>query len=533
MVTLEGLVNRRQPRIWIEQPDREPSHFWLDQFGVATTPVSDYRSLILKYRSEIQGIVVYDEGQRDSVNLATAMAGIQNGIVASPRLAPMLSAAPYSLPVLADLRNNRFAGKLAVYRYELEQFRARASNRLLIGLDPAVHVGSLRDYAVATRSLVVWLDPRNTDEAALLDGFLAPPVSSYLGWWVDESAGVIAASRNGVPVFPADWFKNLTVFGGGPRLEGAPPLAPSPPPLEKKAYVAVFMSDGDNLQLDEHLVPQKWLDANRGKVPIGWTLSPALVEVAPLILAYFRRTATANDVLVSGPSGLGYTYPQFWPARLFPQYTQTSRGYLAEAGFRIITVWNSIDDQPISDALAQTYDRNIPKLLGLTIQNPPSGLRMIDGRLPLIGLRPDYAKTENDLVNGIDSALAGWNHAAPLFIAVQGVMNEDAITPTAFLHVQQRYARRSDVAFVRPDHFFELATLANRTGVHRLLEGDFNGDGKSDVAFLYSGDDNLWVGLSNGSTLDWHLAGNTRGFGNLLDSDHQLYTGDFQGRRQD
>src|SRR5215831_1358129 len=142
LVTLQGLVNRQQPRIWVLD-DSERKRFWLDQLGVATTPASGPLPLILKYRSEIQGIVVYDEGQGDTVNLATAMAGIQNGIVASPALAAVLSAAPYQLPVLADLRNNHFAGKLAVYRYELEQFGALASHRLLIGLNPAAHVGSL------------------------------------------------------------------------------------------------------------------------------------------------------------------------------------------------------------------------------------------------------------------------------------------------------------------------------------------------------------------------------------------------------
>ena len=66
-------------------------------------------------------------------------------------------------------------------------------------------------------------------------------------------------------------------------------------------------------------------------------------------------------------------------------------------------------------------------------------------------------------------------------------------------------------------------------GKHRVTTGDFNGDGKTDVAFYYSGDGNWWIGLSDGNTLSWHIAGNTRGFGNLLDGSHAIYDGDFDG----
>jgi hypothetical protein len=527
LVTLQGLVNRTQPRIWVLE-NSERKRFWLDQLGATTTGVAGPLPLITKYRNEIAGIVVYDGAQPDTVNVATTIAGVESAIVAPPELVTVLTAAPYSLPVVADLRTNHFTGKLDAYRYELAQYGSRATHRLVIGLDPTKHVGSLRDYAVATGALTFWLDANNLEELALLDQFLRmlPPMSSYMGWWPNEPAGVSAASRHGVPVYAADWSTNLTVFGGVPRIAG-PPAAPRAPPLEKKAYVAIFMSDGDNLQEDQHLVPVKWADPNRGKVPIGWTLNPALVDVAPTILGYFRRTATDRDVLVSGPSGLGYTYPDFWPAGMFSLYTRTSRPYLEAAGMRVITVWNNAPT--VSDATAQAFSRDIPAVLGLTIQDESTPLRLIDGRLPIVRLAPSYARSEAELEQGIDAALQGWNHSAPLFIAVQGDMNQAAITPTAFFNVQQHYAGRPDVVFVRPDHFFELAGLANRSGLHQFVEGDFDGDGRTDLAFYYSGDDNWWVGLSQGNTLDWHLAGNTRGFGNLLDSSRKLFTGDFNG----
>ena len=88
------------------------------------------------------------------------------------------------------------------------------------------------------------------------------------------------------------------------------PPAPAPPPLENKVYVAIFMSDGDNLQEDQHLIPLKWADGNRGKVPIAWTVNPALVDVAPLILRYYQRTATAERCAGRRPVGARLHLPR-------------------------------------------------------------------------------------------------------------------------------------------------------------------------------------------------------------------------------
>jgi hypothetical protein len=58
--------------------------------------------------------------------------------------------------------------------------------------------------------------------------------------------------------------------------------------------------------------------------------------------------------------------------------------------------------------------------------------------------------------------------------------------------------------------------------------GDYNGDGTTDVAWYDAA--GVWsIGLGNGTALDWSSAGNTSGFGNLLDGSHVMYDGDFNG----
>ncbi len=58
--------------------------------------------------------------------------------------------------------------------------------------------------------------------------------------------------------------------------------------------------------------------------------------------------------------------------------------------------------------------------------------------------------------------------------------------------------------------------------------GDFTGDGKADVLFHFPGDHNWWVGSFSGNQLNWHLAGNTSGFGNVADG-RPIWTADFTG----
>ena len=60
--------------------------------------------------------------------------------------------------------------------------------------------------------------------------------------------------------------------------------------------------------------------------------------------------------------------------------------------------------------------------------------------------------------------------------------------------------------------------------------GDFNGDGYNDIGFWFGGDGNVWVGYSNGSSFDWRVDTNARGFGNIPASqDAWKFDGDFNG----
>lgn len=525
LVTLQGLVNRVEPRIYLLE-NTMPSQLWLKELEVPSETVQNPLDLFLKYRSEITGLVIYDESKPDTINLATTMASLRNGIVANGAAADRLRKAPYDIPVIEDLRG-RFENKIQIYSYLLERYAQDANHRILVGLDPFFR-GQLRDYAMATKSLMVWLDPRNKEERLLLDSFfrLYKPNSPYMGWWANEAAGVEAASRFGIPTYASDWSTNLSVLGGK-QFELKAPRIPTVPKLENKIYVATFMSDGDNVQENQGLIPLKWADPARGQTPISWTVSPALVDLAPVILKYFQKTATPNDNLVSGPSGLGYTYPTAWPGGKFIDYARVSGRYMDAAGLRIATLWNN--GARLSPEHAKAYTSSIPNLIGLTIQDQDNSREFLDHGIPLTSFAISYGDHAEILRIGIEQALKSFNGTAPVFAAIQGNMNMGPNRPTAFHELAQSYAKNPNVVFVRGDHFFELMKAARYPVSHRLFSGDFDGDGRTDAGFYYQGNGDFWIGNSRDGRMDWSNGGNVFGFGDLMDNNHKFFDGDFNG----
>src|SRR5262245_11219602 len=455
--SLKGVVNATSPRISSYEGGDEGKYTWLQALGLDWSEPTDKWTLITTYRSEIAGLVVYDDTQLDTINLATTIAGPRKALVAAPALLPTLTAAPYNLPVLVDLRG-RFSSKIAVYQSLLNDYWPGVTHRLLIGLNPAAHKAGVREYAVAVGTGVVWLDPRVSAEKTLLDSFLSSmgPGTMYLGWWPEEQSGVTEASNYGVSTAASDWSANLTVYSGTSRLVDVKP-APSKPALQNKIYVAFILADGDNIQYVEHYQRKLWNDPGRGQVPMGWTMSPVMLDAMPGILDFYYSTATANDALLSGPSGYGYTYPNNWSQGALDQFTARTEDYTRRAGFRIVTVWNTINGG-INQNVGDSFATNAPSLLGLTAQNTNGGLKIYKSALPALSFACNYCWDEASMKNAISSASRGWNKRSPRFVLIQAQPWQGA-TPTSLLNVKN--SLNANYVVARPDTLIQLLRDAN------------------------------------------------------------------------
>ena len=486
--SLKGIINMTQPRIFSYEGDdfAEGPYTWLNSLGIKYTEHGNIPwNVLQKYLSEIEGLIVYDPNQDHTVNLATTLAKDKKALIAAPSLLPMLTAAPYNLPILEDLRD-RYTNKLEIYQDLFDNYWLDIDKRILIGLSPDRHKGSLREYAVALGAAVIWLDPDVAIESALLNKFLEsmPPEANYMGWWPEEGPGVDRASRYGIATIASDYSTNLTFHSGMPRTIKPRPM-PAKPDLENKIYVAFILSDGDNLQYVEHLMRKLWNNSDRGRVPIGWTISPAMVDAMPGALNYYHSSARDGDNLISGPSGYGYTYPNHWPSTnsyaALKQFVKKTEEYNIQAGIRVATIWNTITGG-IGTRSGIIFADNASTLLGMTGQNTGAPLVVYNNSLPGMPLSCNYCTGEEAMKDHIASAARGWNGRNPRFVIIQA-QPWNNVTPTSFKNVANSLDA-NDYVVVRPDHIFQLIREANGLAIN---PGGVEGDGTGLTATYYNG----------------------------------------------
>lgn len=590
LTTLQGLINRKLPRLyWLMQGDNS-DQTWLDTMKIPYTVSTSPMDFVADYRDEIQGAIVYDPNLADTINVATSLAGLKNAVVASADLASQ-----FKLPIIEDLRG-RFSNKFDAYNWLINNYWPVLTHRLLTGISPAssqiiptvpwttllkvsqpvtdgsnkavytadlssllggqavyvryqdaypadgwgpsvdqvtviangtviasfqpgtaaeqpflldadssslasawrfadgnsyfiykfippagtttltlqtemwneylvtatnqmpieyIPFSNFRDYIVATNSLVFWLDPLVTEEAALFTQILqkVAPDTPYLGWFVGghEDPGVTLCAEHGVQVGAADFFNNATVFGGAlAPVANCQPSA-SVPELTNKVYVTLTMSEGDNLQYDQHRMRDIWDDPSRGQVPLNWSISPLLLDAAPAILHYFQRTQTVNDFFVAGPSGAGYTYPGDWPATALPSFTQSTGRYMKRTGMNVIYALNRQSDTNIdlSATVAQQYKNDVP-LLGILYNWVSQSTLSTPAGVPVftqVGI-----STISQGQTALANATQNWDGTSPLFVAL-GVLAWN-MTPTDVKNFVATLGPQYEI--VRGDVFFEL-----------------------------------------------------------------------------
>jgi hypothetical protein len=128
LTTLQGIVNRRQPRIWTLLATDGTDRTWLETVRLPQRSVDDPLSMVERYRQELSGAVVYDIDVPDSVNVATTLAGLRGAVIATPEQAESLQ-----LTIVDDLRG-RFSGPVDAYTWQLANLWPRCNHRMLTGI---------------------------------------------------------------------------------------------------------------------------------------------------------------------------------------------------------------------------------------------------------------------------------------------------------------------------------------------------------------------------------------------------------------
>lgn len=483
--TLQGLVNRTCPRIILYNHNEEPQNTWPSAHGLraAVIPITKPYTLAKLYKDEIKGLVLYsNERSEHYANLAVTIAGLERLLPVTAEIRSKLIANGMDFPVVEDLTQLKLSSALDIYTYLYDNYWSRCNHRLLVSIRPTIPY--VHDIGAACGSACVWLDPRTGKERLLLDKMLRdmkPGRDIVLGWYPEERSGVGEATKYGLSTVPADFFENTSIYTAVNKPVCIPPV-PKRPKLENKVYAAIYISDGDNIQYCQHAMAKIFEQGGRGKMPMNWTISPALADFSPMMLNYYYGKATAQDCFVSGPSGLGYAMPydahnacyyaQPAQADLLKPYCQLTQRYLEKAGLRVITVWDNV-----STVQRKVYADNCPYLYGLTIndwerQSSRLTAKVQSDWLPIVPLYPCYANSVDVITDFFNRDIKKFTGTKPMFVSGQVTVWDVGPDKLVALKNKLDALAPDNVNIVRADHWFSYYNEANHLPFNLTLLQD-------------------------------------------------------------
>lgn len=485
VASLQGFVNAIKTRVVILAGDVEK---WLGDYGYGYKTVAreDAYSYIKELcKDSVAGVVLYsDELNAEYMNLAASIGNTMNALPLTAEDYDKWRSEGIELPVLADIRGLTYDNPTEIYKYFFDNYW-NACNKKILVVQRTGLAFEMRDLAAAVGGAVVYLSCAGGTETWMFKKFLntmTPGESILTGWYADQERELMTVAANcGLSCVPSDFFSNPTVFAQKQPIKV--PVVPDMPELENKIYVAYFLSDGDNIQYDMHAMRGYWDEnsGNKGKVPVNWTISPALVDIAPGMMNYYYERATDKECFVCGPSGMGYTMPkntfgankgnQFPSAKKFSAYTEMTNNYLQRAGLRTVTIWDNL-----SATHRSIYSENGSYLYGITVQHfTESSLKKkftgVTDDMLIMQMTPGYFAQNaegnyalTNIGNIINDAVKylKYNGNKPVFVATQvSVWAFHDINEVAKLeqHLSDHYAEiygKDVVEFVRADHFYNL-----------------------------------------------------------------------------
>jgi len=481
---LQGIVNKEKPRIVIFD-----MHHWLQDFNLFSRAGSWYNkdtryNLILKYKSKIKGIVLYDSKKNLHYrNLAATIANINDGFIPvteDVRSELASKGIEFSGKEVIDITKLAYTETRDIYNYLYNEYWSKCSKRLIILQDPSNKdkMVPLKDLAVASKAAILhfsemsYIEDRDLFEKFLKDMAAEDSTSIVIGWAQSERTTVAACSKYGIGFVPGDFYHDASIYGGMDHTIKTP-VIPARPDLENKMYIALFMTDGDNIQMAQRSLRQQFDEDRpyRGKIAINWTLPPLLADIGPQIMNYYYNNATSNDCFVSGPSGIGYVAPYFsgpqsWMQRgnylINPKqadkYTKLTETYLQRTGLRVITIWEGA-----SNMVRSSYEQNCRSLYGLTVHDwenkdyPETSSGTVNNRLRFERTVTPYAGDTDYLYPKVDEKIKAWDGSKPQFFAYEVDNNKVKINTEELYKMAaalKNANRDKNIEFVRADHYF-------------------------------------------------------------------------------
>ena len=388
LISLQGLANRDQPRLYLEYPVdwqweivRPLISFLESRHHVKFERLApnDAGAALDRFGRYARGYVVWDRQVRSSLLVAFTAAGILDGVVVDEKLIPL--AEKHGLRPLADLRGV-FCGKTdaEIYQWAFDHYWARCSRDYYVLLGgvagPEMEPG-IADFGIQQRAFFTDLsasEAKAPAERALEKKILSlqHPASIVLGWHSygkdTEGEHTTLTSNYGlrmeglhnlpnvsftsqIPLTPDFKFANTSNVRPGQRLVA-----------EKKVYLAAISTDAMGIGA--------WTQPGRGKIPYAWQVLMNWVWMNPPVLQYFYESKTPNDYFIGGLSGPGYMYPKAIPAARFPALMGEARDLMGRLDLHVLEIMDysqgnrHLGNTDLTKDVVDRYYQQFPDVIG-------------------------------------------------------------------------------------------------------------------------------------------------------------------------
>jgi hypothetical protein len=440
VISLQGITNRNGPIVYLLYPDDWPFTYVNAVFDFYTSR-RYYRFKQLKTAEEVvgalakytRGYVVWDTSVRTSLIVAYTIAGLEDAVVVSEELIPLVEKA--GLRRVEDLRG-RFRGKndAQIYAWAHDRYWARCSREWIVWLGGdhgKVMKPAVADWGITKRVFFNDLSTRPSDSAeyTLSRKLLGDmkPMSMVMGWHsyakdLEEEHVALTSSFGhrveGLNSLPNLSFSALVPASPGFVFRNNHHVREGERPTPKaKVYISCIQTDGMGLGA--------WLKPGRGEIPYAWEVLMNYTWMAPGMAEFFYTTATPNDYLIGCLSGPGYLYPKAVPRQYLPALIAMAREQMKTLDLRVFETmdWSEGSEvegnTDLTKEIIDLYYDGMPEAIGFVNgYGPGYTFTSRDGR-PFVSY--DYylspSRPEPDAVADLQE-LAVVNPRRPYFLLV-------------------------------------------------------------------------------------------------------------------
>ncbi len=405
LVSLQGLANRNAPQFYIVHPPQYQweitgplFEFYQRKHGVRFTELPTADAALAQFKSAAKGYVVWDKTVGASLNVAFTIAGLEDAVVVSEELIPLVE--KHGLKPIDDLRG-RYNGQTddVIYQDAYDKYWARcAKDRIMLmgGHAGAVRMPGMADWGVREKMFFHDLsaNPKHTKELTLNRRLLSEiePGGYVFGWHsygkdTEEQYTTLLSMyglrMEGLHNLPNLSFNCQFTFTPGFKFTNNHHVAKDAKlTAEPKVYLAFVQSDSIGIGV--------WTKPGRGKLPFAWQVTMNWTEFSPAALEYFHESATPNDYFIGGLSGPGYMYPNHIPAERFPLLMERANKLMALLDEHVMEIMdNSAADGNVgnADLTKETVDRYyaaFPNVIGFINGYGPARTRDLRDTRPMI-----------------------------------------------------------------------------------------------------------------------------------------------------